>query len=232
MSTESKLHPFEAAGMGHGPYRFNGVFDLAEAMNPDSAANFGNMRGGLKDAPNLKAGMGTCACCGHAIMVICIVEDGAGDLWGVGSDCVLKTEEKALCDKAKIAVAARRKQLNRQKAQAKRLAQQERWNNAPSTDSRALPGETNGAFTIRLRELQNAEWAKQEAARQEWIARHKVVFDALLEALRCGDHFAGAMNEVLTNGPMTERQADCTAKYLYRRGTPEHAALAQTLCTR
>ena len=119
----STLHPFLEAGMGEGPYAFVGCFDLAAAMTPDSAANFGNMTGWVKDAPRLKAGMGTCACCGHGIMQICIIRTGNGDLYGVGSDCVLKTEHEGIARKGvEAALAARRKAMNAKRAAAKRKA--------------------------------------------------------------------------------------------------------------
>jgi len=85
-------HPFARAGMGVGPWRFVGVAQipptsLGEA-NPDAYNN------ALRDLPKLKAGLGTCACCGMAIMNIFIVRDSAGDLWGVGCDCIRKTHRK------------------------------------------------------------------------------------------------------------------------------------------
>ena len=57
------LHPFYET-LGPGPYRFVGCYDLGAALDPTSAANFGNMTGWLQEAPKLKAGLGTCAHCG------------------------------------------------------------------------------------------------------------------------------------------------------------------------
>lgn len=50
------LHPFYGT-LGPGPYRFVGCYDLGAAQDPNTAANFGNMRGWLADAPKLKAGL-------------------------------------------------------------------------------------------------------------------------------------------------------------------------------
>lgn len=112
------LHPFFESGMGEGPYHFVGVYDMGEAMNPNSAANFGNMRGMLADAPKLKAGLGTCSCCGMGIMIICIIKNAAGELYGVGSDCVEKADGQGIMKKGVAAtLALRRKELARVKRQ-------------------------------------------------------------------------------------------------------------------
>lgn len=118
------LHPFYET-LGPGPYRFVGCYDLGEAMDPTSASNFGNLRGWLSDAPKLKAGLGTCAHCGTAIMNICIVRVGTGDLYGVGEDCVEKCSQGGLWKGAKAALAARRNAMARARKAAKAAAQWE-----------------------------------------------------------------------------------------------------------
>lgn len=120
------IHPFYAAGMGEGPYQFVGCYDLGEAMDPNSAANFGNMRGWVQDAPKLKAGLGTCSCCGHGIMQICIIRNRAGELYGVGSDCVEKADQDGICrDGVKAAIALRNRAKARARREAKRKAEWE-----------------------------------------------------------------------------------------------------------
>jgi hypothetical protein len=118
------LHPFFET-LGPGPYRFVGCYDLGAAMDSTSAANFGNMTGWVRDAPRLKAGLGTCAHCGTAIMNICIVRVGNGDLYGVGEDCVEKCSQGGLWKGAKAALAARRNAMARARKEAKRAAQWE-----------------------------------------------------------------------------------------------------------
>lgn len=126
MSTTNEantLHPFFDAGMGEGPYTLHGVFDLGEAMNPNTAANFGNMTGWLKDAPKLESGMGTCTCCGKGISIICIVQNAAGKRYGVGSDCVEKADHQGICRKGvEAAMKIRNRAKNRARAEAKRKA--------------------------------------------------------------------------------------------------------------
>ena len=122
----SALHPFFEAGMGEGPYRFLYAYDMGEAMNPNSAANFGNMRGWIADAPKLEAGLGTCVCCGKGISIICVVRNAAGKLYGVGSDCVEKCDDEGIMKKGVAAtLAIRRKELARQKREAARAAKWE-----------------------------------------------------------------------------------------------------------
>lgn len=89
--------------MGIGPYSFLYVYEMP-TPGDGSAAMFGNSNP-YADAPKLKFGLGTCACCGHGITIICVIKDGAGDLWGVGSDCVEKTDSPALANAARVAVA-------------------------------------------------------------------------------------------------------------------------------
>lgn len=124
MNTETALHPFYQT-LGPGPYRWVGCYDMVEAMNPNSAANFGNMRGWLADAPKLKAGLGTCAHCGMAIMQVCIVQTGNGDLYGVGCDCVEKCSTGGIWKGVKAAIALRRKKKNQARREAVRQAKWE-----------------------------------------------------------------------------------------------------------
>jgi len=121
--SENTLHPFYKAGLGEGPYRFVGCFDMGEAMNPNSAANFGNMRGWVADAPKLEAGLGTCTVCGMGIMIICIVKNAAGKLYGVGSDCIEKCDDNGICKAGvKATLAIRRSRINRARKAAKAKA--------------------------------------------------------------------------------------------------------------
>ena len=122
VTTTPGLHPFYAT-LGEGPYKFLYCYDLGEAMNPNSAANFGNMTGWIKDAPKLKAGLGTCAHCGMGINIVCVVRVGNGDLYGIGSDCVEKCSTGGIWKGVKAAIALRRKQKERAKREAKRRAQ-------------------------------------------------------------------------------------------------------------
>jgi len=83
------VHPFERS-LGAGPYRFVGTFNLGAAVAALHAGNVAGYNNALAGAPRVEAGMGTCAHCGMAISLICIVKIGNGKLYGVGSDCILK----------------------------------------------------------------------------------------------------------------------------------------------
>ncbi len=84
-----KRHPFSYT-LGEGPFQYVGSFDLGQRI---ASINNGthDTNSAFADAPHLEAGMGTCAHCGHAILDIRIIRRGDGKLYGVGSDCVLKT---------------------------------------------------------------------------------------------------------------------------------------------
>lgn len=217
------LHPFEAAGMGRGPYAFAGLYDLGEAMNPDNPANFGRLTGCLTDAPKLKAGMGTCACCGHAITVICIVKDADGDLWGVGSDCVEKTSDPHIGHKAGIAIARRVQAKRRMKVAARREAARK------AHMAEIMPdGRTRAEHAQELAELQQRQYDAAKAARVE---RERVWKSTIDDLRRSKSTFLHIMAETLISGPLTERQADCVAKHFHRRGTPGHTELQTRLMT-
>lgn len=126
-------HPFQNT-LGAGPYKYMGSFDLGAAIRHQQ--NFGDTAAAFRDAPRLEAGMGTCAHCGNAILNIQIVRRGDGNLYGVGTDCILKLGAGKLVD----AVKAQRNGLAREKRAAKREAarlaqiQEQRDRNGGMTD--------------------------------------------------------------------------------------------------
>lgn len=78
-------HPFVNT-LGAGPYNYVGYYDLSvfkQGRDHDEVLR-------NNPPPKLKDGLGTCAHCGHAIVNVMIVKNGANELYGVGSDCVNK----------------------------------------------------------------------------------------------------------------------------------------------
>jgi len=227
MST-TELHPFEKAGMGVGPYRFLGIVEMP---NPgeDSARNFacGNPYAEVH-AAGLKAGAGTCCCCGMAITVICIVADAKGDKWGVGSDCVLKTEDDRIERSARLAISKRRNIMAARRVEAKREQRRQAWLDQPCPSSRALPGETNRQFNEREQAERKAAEANRAAAR----AARAEQFKDVLAVLNYGGSFLVAMADALTNGPLTERQAECVARKWFPRATAANEAERNALLAR
>lgn len=82
-NTES-THPFEKT-LGAGPYKVVGFMSISG----DKQKVGGDKH--LTKHPQWKGGCGTCQHCGMAIMEICVVRVGNGDLHGIGTTCVLKT---------------------------------------------------------------------------------------------------------------------------------------------
>lgn len=225
---KDNLHPFEAAGMGVGPYKFCGISEMPN-LAENSAANFANPNPYAEiQALGLKAGAGTCACCGMAITVICVVSDAAGDRWGVGSDCVLKANDKSIGDKAKVAIAKRRSLMARQRNDAKREAQRQAWLDQPCKCGRALAGETNRQFNEREIAQRNAAVASRKAAQ----AARSEQFKDILEVLKHGGSFLVAMAEALIQGPLSERQAECVARNFFPRATAANEAERNALLAR
>jgi len=98
-NTNSTVHAFEEAGLGRAPFRFTGAEDTAEGANAEGLVN----RGGMWTTPG-----GTCAYCGHAIVVLCHVVDADGKRFHVGSDCIAKVGDKGMIDTVKRTIARRR----------------------------------------------------------------------------------------------------------------------------
>lgn len=85
MTETIEVHPFQRT-LGPGPYRFIGMFTI-------------NIEAGKMGRPyvnphemhtNFVSGCGTCAHCGHAILNVCQVMIGNGEVYGVGTDCIEK----------------------------------------------------------------------------------------------------------------------------------------------
>lgn len=204
-----QMHPFEQAGMGIGPFSFVGMAEMPD-LSESSASNFASLDPYAEiRSLNLKSGAGTCSCCGMAISIICVVENGVGERYGVGSDCVLKCGQPALCNAAKVAVAKRRNEINRKRNEARREQQHQKWLATASTKVDALPGETNGQYLDR----QNARIAELEAKRQASIASRANAFSDILNALFAADSdFHRSLAEQLKFGPLSERQAAFVGK--------------------
>jgi hypothetical protein len=159
-----KAHPFELAGMGTGPFRFVGVVSIPSKSlaehNPDSYNN------ALAALPrDLIGGCGTCYNCGMAITHVCIVRNSNGQKYGIGSDCVAKTGDAYLGDKAKVAVARLQRQQRRERAQAKRDAAHKAFLGTVCNEA----GETNQERINReMAEQAAAHQAKRQALADKW----------------------------------------------------------------
>ncbi len=152
--------------MGVAPFTFAGVFTLPSKslaeQNPSAYI------AALREAPTLKAGLGTCAHCGMAIMNIYIVRDSAGDLWGVGCECIRHiTDDVAVIDAAQKAkkeaerakraeAAAKRREADRAKRQAEHDArlEAERVRNGGLTDAEIRAQEHQRCIAARMQAVQ------------------------------------------------------------------------------
>lgn len=81
-------HPFLTT-LGVGPYTVVGFMEISLNERTGSAIT-GSV--GLTKNPKWKGGCGTCMHCGTAIMHICVIRNGLGELFGVGTTCVMKVD--------------------------------------------------------------------------------------------------------------------------------------------
>jgi hypothetical protein len=232
------LHPFYET-LGPGPYRFVGCYDLGAAQDPSSAANFGNMRGWLADAPKLKAGLGTCAHCGTAIMNICIVRVGNGDLYGVGEDCVEKCSQGGLWKGAKAVLAVRRNAMARERKAAKRAAQWEADRPEREARQREQQAKWQAAFKVAhtavierfTRHRGIIEWLVGLDLAQNWLknytARHPgycgQIHAEFSPPCDMTNFHQSIAIQLVQRGTLSPRQADCIARSIYG-GAKNHEA--------
>jgi hypothetical protein len=236
------LHPFFET-LGPGPYRFVGCYDLAADMDPTSAANFGNMTGWLPYAPKLKAGLGTCAHCGTAIMNICIVRVGNGDLYGVGEDCVEKCSHGGLWKGAKAALAARRNAMARERKAAKRAAQWEAERperekaiaEAQAAHAKILAGLKAqrlarfdlGILTALVDHITLDQWRTHYAAEaHHTYGQHDARFSPPCDA---SNFFHSLAIQLIEHGSLSPRQAEYAAKAALGRCTSKNADAFEAL---
>jgi hypothetical protein len=133
MNTENetlKTHPF-ARTLGPAPYSFVGTFDLGACLAALQAGNVNGYNNGLAMAPKVEAGMGTCAHCGMAITLICLVKTGENKLYGVGSDCINKVG-------LPVAELSKLERAKRERDKAMRQARKARKGDAAREELRGL----------------------------------------------------------------------------------------------
>lgn len=162
-----QAHPFELAGMDIGPYSYAGFWSFP---SPDLAEkNHHAYQLAMADMPrDLVGGCGTCSHCGMAISNVHIVRSASGKRFGVGCDCVQKTGDKALGDRAKVEQAKHERDLRRARQEARREKNRQQWLARVCNDR----GETNAQRLEReSAERQAAHEARLRAAtRFEWLA--------------------------------------------------------------
>ena len=115
MAQENKIHTFEANGLGIAPFKFDGMVELPSPSlaehNPTAYNN------ALAMLPKDVA-CGTCAYCGHAIKYNYIVKDVNGKRFAVGSECIAKTGDSGLIDRARF----EKRKIERAKKESKMQA--------------------------------------------------------------------------------------------------------------
>ena len=129
---EEKIHRWEVAGVGKGPFKVVGLFSLPSPSlaekNPDAYNNI------LRSMPNARCG--TCAVCGMGIMHNYIIEDATGKMFSVGSECVNKAGNKHMTTRAKALKTQQQRELRQAKKEAQReqVLQAERNRNGGLTN--------------------------------------------------------------------------------------------------
>lgn len=98
--TNTTQHPFEAAGLGKAPFKFIGMEeqDLRYGKAILNRAEYEKTGIAIETKPG-----GTCAYCGQYILNMYNVRSADGRVFHVGSDCIEKTGDRKLIDRAKAA---------------------------------------------------------------------------------------------------------------------------------
>ena len=160
MKTEN-IHPFEASGLGVGPFSF---VCSVEIGSPEDGASFMNSSMLLSEqAKRFKVGFGTCDHCGRGIMHNAVIRDSEGKHFVVGLDCAQKTHDPCLANKAKI----EQRRITREKAQERKRIKHEQW-----LDTACETGETNRDREERER-LERIEESRQRRESEEREQRER-----------------------------------------------------------
>jgi hypothetical protein len=162
--TTTALHPFERSGNGLGPFRFAGSISLPPtSMGEQNTAAF-NSKMAEAQAMARKAGvrLGACDHCGTGIMHHAVIRDSTGKSFVVGFDCVRKTNDASLADRAEVSHQIRIRALRRELAQSKREAKRSAW--LAEIDTKT--GESNADRIAR-------ESQEREAALRNRLAEEK-----------------------------------------------------------
>jgi hypothetical protein len=221
----SNAHPFELAGMGLGPFRFIGMVQIPSASLAEHNCDAYNRA--LASLPrNLIGGCGTCYNCGQAISNVCIVENSTGQRYGVGSDCVLKTDDQHLGDKVKVTLARIQRARRAEKAQAQREARREAFLAAVCNEA----GETNAQRIEREdHERKAAQIARESAA----LGRFSFVLPILDAMSRTDGDFCYNMAYGIRHGNPPTGRALAIVREIYgkqfgrRGGKAYEAAVAE-----
>ncbi|MDD5301541.1 MAG: hypothetical protein PHS14_00415 [Elusimicrobia bacterium] len=95
MTTDTKIHLFERAGLGRAPFK---LVDIVIRVGPYPLGN-----GSYVGAPGQP--VGSCKYCGEGIATCCVIEDADGRRFDVGNICVYKHGDVGLVAKTKKLIA-------------------------------------------------------------------------------------------------------------------------------
>ena len=164
----NKIHPFEKAGLGVGPFRMTGVISLPAPSfgeaNPE--AFNGAMRLAHEAAKRAGVSLGACEHCGAGLMHNAIVTDSTGKRFVVGLECAAKTGDASLGSRSKIEA----NRIRRKAAAEREAAKREAW----LDELDEATGETNRE---RLDREQQERIAAQEKAEMDRKAAAAIVAD-------------------------------------------------------
>ena len=111
--TNTTQHPFEAAGLGKAPFKFIGIEaqDLRYGRAILNRAEYEKTSIAVETKPG-----DSCAYCGQYIVNMYNVRSADGRTFHVGSDCIEKTGDRKLIDRAKVARLSRERVKREAKA--------------------------------------------------------------------------------------------------------------------
>ena len=116
-----KVHPFEIAGLGKGPFKYTGHYE--DRGPKKTMINGVACEVGAPDQP-----MGACDFCGNGIAYCCTIRSSDGKEFIVGTSCVEKTWHKGhpIYNAVQKEVRARKKAQTDQR-NAEKIAQLKTW---------------------------------------------------------------------------------------------------------
>ncbi len=98
---DTKIHVFEAAGLGKAPFTFVSMYEMRGPIRTE-------LNGVVCEVGYQGQPMGTCAYCNNGIANCYQIKDSEGKTFIVGSECVMKTGDNGLRAKVNEVKAAAR----------------------------------------------------------------------------------------------------------------------------
>lgn len=185
-------HKWQEQGLGVAPFRAVCVISLPDRSLAEANTSVYNtmMAEACQEARGFGVGLGTCDSCGMALQNNFVIRDANGKHFVVGCDCVRKTEDAKLVDRAEYLEKQRQKAIR----EAKRQAAWEARRAAQEAELQAQRDRNGGLTDAEAAAKQRAEAEEQQ--RKQVTAENGWLLDVLSRVLYQSNFVDSLMNDL------------------------------------